>query len=209
MDRERSTTAPRSGARRLARVPLGSSPGCAGSGTCAPGNRRDDRTRRAGARSCRGRGAPAFARTNSPIAASTLSPGRGCTPSTAATTSWSERSSVAAASSQSHAPSGYSVRAAAATCVARRVLPTPPTPVSVTIRASRSVSATISSSCSRPTNDVSGSGRLPGFAARVCRGGNDSSSPAPVSWNARSGRERPRKRCSPRSTSAVPSGRAS
>ena len=87
--------------------------------------------------------------------------GWGCTPSVAATTCTSASGSLAAASSHSHAPSGKRGSISAATWVARRVLPTPPTPIRVTSRASSRAFATRSSSSSRPMNDVSWSGRLP------------------------------------------------
>ena len=65
-------------------------------------------------------------------------PGAACTPSVAATTWTSASGSSAAASSHNHAPSGKRGSTSAATWSARRVLPTPPTPVRVTRRDSSS-----------------------------------------------------------------------
>ena len=55
-------------------------------------------------------------------------------PSTAATASGTAAGSVTAASSKTQTPSGNSSASRAATSIARRVLPTPPTPVNVTNR---------------------------------------------------------------------------
>ena len=65
---------------------------------------------------------------------SSFMPGPTPTPSVDATTWTSDSGSVAAASSQSHAPSEKRLASSAATWSARRVLPTPPTPVIVTRR---------------------------------------------------------------------------
>ena len=54
-----------------------------------------------------------------------------------------------------------------ATSIASRVLPTPPTPTSVTSGAVRSASATASIACSRPTSAVRRRGRLVGRSAAV------------------------------------------
>ena len=64
----------------------------------------------------------------------TLLPGCWVMPSTAATASGTAAGSVTAASSKNQTPSGNSSASRAATSVARRVLPTPPTPVNVTNR---------------------------------------------------------------------------
>ena len=64
----------------------------------------------------------------------TLLPGCWVMPSTAATASGTAAGSVTAASSNNQTPSGNSSASRAATSVARRVLPTPPTPVNVTNR---------------------------------------------------------------------------
>ena len=72
---------------------------------------------------------------------SRLRPGNGCTRRLAARVSHTAPGSVTDANSQSHAPSGNLATTSVATCNARRVLPTPPTPVSVTSGASRTSSA--------------------------------------------------------------------
>ena len=61
-------------------------------------------------------------------------PGLWVTPSTAATASGTAAASLTAASSKNHTPSGNSSTSRPATSSASRVLPTPPTPVSVTSR---------------------------------------------------------------------------
>ena len=90
--------------------------------------------------------------------------------------------SVTAANSHSQAPPGRSGAIAAATSRARRVLPTPPTPVSVTIGRSRTRVATRAISCSRPTNVVTWRGRLPGVVESDRGGGNPLRSCGCVSW---------------------------
>ena len=88
---------------------------------------------------------------------------RARTPSVAATTCAIDSASSAAASSQNHAPSGKRGSTSAATWIASRVLPTPPTPVRVTsARRSAAPSRSRASSSSRPTNDVSCSGQVAG-----------------------------------------------
>ena len=96
---------------------------------------------------------------------SSVMPASGVTPRVVATTCTSDSSSSAAASSQNHAPWAKRGSTSAATCTDRRVLPTPPTPVSVTRRAASSCFARATSSASRPTNDVTWAGRLPGNAS--------------------------------------------
>ncbi len=64
----------------------------------------------------------------------TLLPGCWVMPSTAATASGTAAGSVTAANSKNQTPSGNSSPSRAATSVARRVLPTPPTPVNVNNR---------------------------------------------------------------------------
>ena len=120
---------------------------------------------------------------------SSVAPGRGFTPSVLATTCAIASASLAAASSQNHAPSGKRGSTSAATWTASRVFPTPPTPVSVTRRVASNALAIALSSCSRPTNDVSWSGRLPGNASSDRSGGNSRPSPGAQSWNTRSARE--------------------
>ena len=61
----------------------------------------------------------------------------------------------------SHTPSGNAPASSAARRSARRVLPVPPVPVSVTSRLAPSSLRTASSSPSRPTNEVRSSGRCP------------------------------------------------
>ena len=68
--------------------------------------------------------------------------------------------SVSGASSTSHTPSGWASTASAAACRARRVLPVPPGPVSVSRRCVESRRATSASSRSRPTKLVSCTGQV-------------------------------------------------
>ena len=89
------------------------------------------------------------------------SPGRGGAWTARATTCSSASPSNAAASSQSQTPSGTSRWRDTAISSASRVLPTPPTPVSVTSLASSSVSTIAARSASRPTKELSCVGRLP------------------------------------------------
>ena len=86
--------------------------------------------------------------------------GRSRTPSTCATALRTSCASNTGARSTSQAPSRNRSACAAATSMARRVLPEPPAPVSVTRRASPSSAASSSSSRPRPTKLVSWSGRL-------------------------------------------------
>ena len=65
----------------------------------------------------------------------------------------------------------------AATCNARRVLPTPPTPVKVTSRDAPSSLATAASSASRPTNELASDGRFPGSTSNDRNGSNPSRRP--------------------------------
>ena len=117
--------------------------------------------------------------------------------------------SPAACSSHSHAPSRKDGSWSAAACSARRVLPTPPGPVTVTSGDRAIAAASPASSSARPTNELSCTGRFPANAASVRTGGNSARSPGPVSWKIRTGRARSRNRCSPRSTSPHPGGRSS
>ena len=102
----------------------------------------------------------------------TVSPAWGVTPNAPATTSGTAAGSPTGANSTSHTPSGNSAASSAATCTARRVLPTPPTPVRVTSRCARTCSASSFTSTSRPTKLVTCTGRLPGTASIVRNGGN-------------------------------------
>ena len=108
-------------------------------------------------------------------AAATLSamlmPGCWVTPSTAATASGTAAGSPTAASSITHTPSGKLSANRAATSSASRVLPTPPTPVSVTSRCALSAASSSASSVARPTKLVFDGRRLPCVGSTVFRGG--------------------------------------
>ena len=106
-------------------------------------------------------------------------------------------------------PSGKSVPAAWASSIANRVLPIPPGPVIVMSRAVRSRLPAAVSSGSRPTNDVTGLGRLFGRASIVRRTGKSVMRPSTSSWLSRSGSGKSRRRNAPRSRHATPLGRAS
>ena len=82
----------------------------------------------------------------------------------AATTS----GSLAGASSTSQTPSGKSWARSTATWMARRVLPTPPTPVSVTRRRDRIRSTTLRSQLARPMKLVEGTGEVARPRLRTC-----------------------------------------
>ena len=82
-----------------------------------------------------------LARRNSTMLASSDSPARALTPKVTATICAIDSRSSATASSHSQAPSGKRGSTSAATWIASRVFPTPPTPVMVTRRASRSAVA--------------------------------------------------------------------
>ena len=138
-------------------------------------------------------------RRNSTSASTRVCPPRRTTSNTAAMAAGTAAGSRTGASSTSHAPSEKRGSTSAAACSARRVLPTPPTPVRVTTLPSASAAPTRARSRSRPTNELSCSGRFPGKASSDRSAGNR---PSPT-WNTRSGRSRSRRRCSPRSTKAV------
>ena len=113
------------------------------------------------------------------------------------------RVSLSGASSQSHAPSGYSGRTRPRSARRDGVLPTPPTPINVTTRAGRSASTTSSTSSSRPTKASSWSGRFVGNASQTNATGKVRLEIRDArTWNTRSGSPRSRSRCSPRSTSS-------
>ena len=80
----------------------------------------------------------------------TVLPGCWVMPNTAATASGTAAGSVTAASSKTQTPSGNSSPSRPATSNARRVLPTPPTPVNVTNRCVRTAACTSTTSDSRP-----------------------------------------------------------
>ena len=84
-----------------------------------------------------------------------LEPGRGSMPNDPTNAPATASAWRTLASSQSHAPSRYRWAVELATSIASRVLPTPPTPVSVTSGVSSSRAGIVSSSSSCPTNDVS------------------------------------------------------
>jgi hypothetical protein len=85
--------------------------------------------------------------------------------------------SVMDASSTKNTPSGKRSMTSEAVRRASRVLPDPPGPVRVTTLADSSKAWTCSSSCSRPTNDVSSVGRLVGVS-RLLSAGNSAGSPS-------------------------------
>jgi hypothetical protein len=93
------------------------------------------------------------------------------TPNAAATAEATSAGSASAARETYRTPSRRAPPARAAASSARRVLPTPPGPVSVSSRAPRSRRLTSASSRSRPTKLVSGTGRLPGGGTPDATGG--------------------------------------
>ena len=164
-------------ARPPRRAPPGSSPAPAPPGRPAASPRRSRPPRRGDARSCRARSTPACPRGSRTRSRPATVPGVVARPS-AATITWASRSgSFVAASSHNHTPSANRGSNSAATCIARRVLPTPPTPVSVTSRDSSSAFATPATSSSRPTNDVNCTGKFPGNASSDRNGGKVSRTP--------------------------------
>jgi len=100
----------------------------------------------------------------SPIASTTASaavpPAFSRTSRTAATAAATRPGSEVEASSTSHTPSGRSGSSSRPARSARRVLPHPPGPVSVSNAAERCSSTMRASSSSRPTKEVSSRGRL-------------------------------------------------
>ena len=109
-------------------------------------------------------------------------PSRAVTENSAATASSTPAGSRIGASSHSHAPSANRPAAWAAACNASRVLPTPPGPVRVTTRAWPSAAAVCSSSRARPTNELTGNGRLLVLSASVTIGGKSAGRSAWISW---------------------------
>ena len=188
--------------RRPPAAAPGSWPGCAAPGKRRAGARPAPRRRRAGARSCPAPASGPAGRRAATRASRSAAPGVSRTASAAATAWGTMAGSATGPSSTSRTPPGNGTsrrsRRSAATCSARRVLPTPPTPVSVTRRASpwptRSASAAASSS--RPMRTVSGAGRPAG--AGPSRGppapaGAEAASRGPCrwpGWRARAGRAR-------------------
>ena len=114
--------------------------------------------------------------------------------------------SVTGANSHSQAPSGKSVTTSAATWRARRVLPTPPTPVRVTNDDVRTSSASDSISASRPTKVVIWRGRLPGNSVNDRNGGKSRPSSGCTTWYTPIASAKSRNRCSPRSTKVNSAG---
>ena len=131
-------------------------------------------------------------------------PACGVTPNTAATASGTAAGSPTGANSTSHTPSENSPVSSAATWIARRVLPTPPTPVRVTSRWARTCSASSFTAISRPTKLVVCTGRFPGTASNVRNGANSTRNPSARTWYRCSTPDRSRSRCSPRSTRSTP-----
>ena len=107
----------------------------------------------------------------------TLLPGCWMMPRIAATASGTAAGSVTAASSKSHTPSGNSSASCEATSIARRVLPTPPTPVNVTSLRERTAVAISATSASRPIRLVAAGRRFPGVESSVRSGGKSVRSP--------------------------------
>ena len=79
----------------------------------------------------------------------------GVMPSAVAMAAGTDDGSPTGASSTIHTPSGSSPASSAPTSTASLVLPTPPTPLSVTNRFDRTRSATSATRSSRPTNEFS------------------------------------------------------
>ncbi len=101
------------------------------------------------------------------------------------------------ASRTHHTPSGNPGSSARATAIARRDLPAPPGPVIVTSRPPASSATTSACSRRRPTNELTGAGRLVGLSVR-----SDAKVSSPT-WNSRTGASRSFSQCSPRSVSST------
>jgi hypothetical protein len=104
-------------------------------------------------------------------------------PNPAAISGTTRAASVRPASATKHVPPGKSPRISSITRIARRVLPVPPGPVSVTSRTSSAESSAriASRSLSRPTNDVRVAGGAPKLAASRPPWGASSCSSRPAS----------------------------
>ena len=85
-------------------------------------------------------------------------PGESARPSVRLTAAGTSASSVTGTRSTNHTPSRQRSATAAATAVARRVLPTPPGPSAVTSRSADTAWTRSATSVDRPTNEVSGTG---------------------------------------------------
>ena len=127
----------------------------------------------------------------------------GVMPSAVAIAAGTEAGSPTGASSTIHTPSGNSPATSAPTSSASRVLPTPPTPLSVTSRFDRTSSATSATRSSRPTNELSCWGRLPVKRSTLRSTGNSDRSPSATTWYTDIRPRRPRSRCSPSGRSAT------
>ena len=125
-------------------------------------------------------------------------------PSTVAIAAGTEAGSPTDASSTIHTPSGNSPASSAPASSASRVLPTPPTPLSVTSRFDRTSSATSSTTASRPTSELSCCGRLPANVSTPRSTGNSAGSPSATTWYTAIRPRRPRSRCSPSGRSVTP-----
>ena len=143
-----------------------------------------------------------------PSAASAASPGRTATPAAAAIAAGTAVGSRTEASSTRKTPSGKSPSMVRATSTARRVLPVPPGPSSVTIRELPRASATAAISRCRPTNAVTSAGRFVGVMAEVRRGRASGASPSTSTWNTSTAAARSFRRCGPRGRSRRPGGRS-
>ena len=100
----------------------------------------------------------------------TLLPGCWEIPRIAATASGTAARSVTAANSKTHTPSGDSAASCAPTSSARRVLPTPPTPVNVTSRRDCTAAAISVTSASRPTKLVTRGSQVPWYGVQRPQG---------------------------------------
>ena len=127
----------------------------------------------------------------------------GVIPSAVAMAAVTADGSPIGASSIIHTPSGNSPASSAPTSSASLVLPTPPTPLSVTSRPDcRSWAISVTRS-SRPTKELSCGGRFPAKRSALRSTGNSDRSPSAMTWYTVIRPRRPRNRCSPRGRSAT------
>jgi hypothetical protein len=203
MDGTRHTVSPAtpSGSRVVARTDTSGHERSRASASSAPASRRcsqlSRQTSRRRSRRCR-----VSARSGPPT-------GSTMTLVAAAASSATSVGSVTGPRSTHHTPSGHRSASRAAAWTARRVLPHPPEPVTVTIRSMPSSRSTAASSWLRPTKLVSWGGRLLASTSRERSGGKSSGSSACRSSKMRSGADRSRSRWLPRSRSQAPPGTAS
>ena len=134
----------------------------------------------------------------------TLRPGCWVMPSAVATASGTAAGSPTAASSVTNTPSWNVNADRAANSNARRVLPTPPTPVSVTNRCALSAVSSSARSASRPTKLVVGGRRFPGVGSTVFNGGNSVRSPSALTWKTSTGLAISRNRFGPNEIRSMP-----